>query len=174
MTTPGPMTLRDYSRINIPSHGSRFERMRLLADSFWDVLAPQGVSWIGFYLGAGQATEDGRTAGPAEMLLGPCRNKPACSPIGLHGVCGRGWRERRSIVVRDVAVLDADYVACDPRDKSEVVIPLFDTAGACWGVLDADSWDVGAFAERDARVLGDILARAGLTAAPAGLMIVTL
>jgi putative methionine-R-sulfoxide reductase with GAF domain len=166
--------LRDYARINIPVHGSRFELMRLLTDSFWDVLASQGVSWIGFYLGAGQSMEDGRIVGPQEMLLGPCRNKPACSPIGLHGVCGRGWREQRGIVVRDVAVLGADYVACDPRDKSEVVIPLFDPAGACWGVLDVDSWEVGAFNERDARVLGDILARAGLTAAPAGLMTVTL
>lgn len=153
---------RDYSRIGAPSQPAIHARMRSLVDSVWDELSPQGVSWVGFYVGPGRALEDGRVAGHDQMLLGPCRDKPACSPIGLHGVCGRGWRERRGIVVRDVAVLGSDYVACDPRDTSEVVVPLFDEHG-CWGVLDIDSWEAGAFDTRDADVLEDLLARAGLT-----------
>ena len=36
------------------------------------------VSWVGFYF-----------LGEGEMTLGPRRDKPACSPIGLHGACGR-------------------------------------------------------------------------------------
>lgn len=156
--------MRDYSSIATPDEGaSREQRMGALVDALWEALSAQGVSWIGFYLGPGQALEDGRVVGAQEMLLGPCRNKPACSPIGLHGVCGRSWRERRTIVVGDVADLGAEYVACDPRDRSEVVVPLFDEQGACYGVLDADSFDVRSFDERDGAELFSVLDRAGLT-----------
>jgi putative methionine-R-sulfoxide reductase with GAF domain len=102
------------------------------------------------------------------MTLGHRRDKPACSPIGLHGVCGRGWREQRSIVVRDVRVLGPDYVACDPRDQSEVVVPMFTRRGGtetCIGVLDVDSFDVGAFTDHDARELARLLIEIGLTTA---------
>jgi putative methionine-R-sulfoxide reductase with GAF domain len=83
--------------------------------------------------------------GNDELVLGPSRDKPACSPIGLHGACGRAFREKRPLVVRDVVDLGASYVACDPRDRSEVVVPLFEPDGTCWGVLDLDSFDVGSF-----------------------------
>jgi putative methionine-R-sulfoxide reductase with GAF domain len=156
--------MRDYSSIATPDErASREQRMGALVDALWEALSAQGVSWIGFYLGPGQALEDGRVVGAQEMLLGPCRNKPACSPIGLHGVCGRSWRERRTIVVGDVEDLGAEYVACDPRDRSEVVVPLFDERGACYGVLDADSFDLRSFDERDGAELFSVLDRAGLT-----------
>lgn len=156
--------MRDYSSIDLrDSAGSREQRMSALIDALWDALGDQGVSWIGFYLGPGQTLDDGRTVGAQEMLLGPCRNKPACSPIGLHGACGRSWREQRILVVRDVADLGAGYVACDPRDRSEVVVPLFDERGGCYGVLDADSFEVGAFSERDGVELNSVLLQAGLT-----------
>lgn len=156
--------LREYSEIVVPRAGSRETRMRALVDSFWPALSPQGVSWIGFYLGPGERLEDGRAVGPDEMLLGPCRDKPACSPIGLHGACGTCWRTRSPMVVRDVRDLGPNYVACDPRDQSEVVVPLFDESGRCYAVLDADSFDVGAFTEHDARALGRLLFQAGLSA----------
>lgn len=114
------------------------------------------VSWVGFY-----------EIAPAmdEMLL-VCREpKPACSPIGLHGMCGRGWKERTSFVVRDVRVLGDGYVACDPRDQSELVVPMIGADGACWGVLDVDSYEVGAFTERDATMMEDVCRRVGLTSA---------
>lgn len=132
--------------------------MAAFVDRAWEALAPQGVSWIGFYF---------KDDGAETMTLGHRRDRPACSPIGLHGVCGRGWRERRTIVVRDVRVLGPEYVACDPRDQSEAVVPLFDprAGGACTGVLDLDSFDVGAFTERDANELERLLVEAGLTVA---------
>ena len=138
------------------------ERLRRLTDCVWQALAPTGVSWAGIYL-----------PGPddASLLLGPCRDKPACSPIGLHGVCGLAFRERRSVVVRDVAALGADYVACDPRDRSEVVVPLLDPAGVCTGVLDLDSFEVAAFDAGDAAGLEVMLRSAVLleTESPAPL-----
>ncbi len=156
---------RDYTSITPPDPeaGSIEARMRALTDSLWDALHTQNVSWIGFYFGPGWTLEDARTVGDAEMLLGPCRNKPACSPIGLHGACGKSLLDAAPLVVHDVKDLGEGYVACDPRDQSEVVIPLFDESGRCYAVLDADSFDVGAFDERDARELARLCAEAGLT-----------
>lgn len=136
--------------------------MRDVADLLWDAFSPVGVSWIGFYEIANPGNDHGAEPGGA-MILGPHRDKPACSPIGLHGACGRGWGERVSLVVTDVARLGEGYVACDPRDLAEVVVPCFDSDGSCWGVLDADSFERGCFDEDDAERLHRLLAAAGLT-----------
>ncbi|MFH0981341.1 MAG: GAF domain-containing protein [Planctomycetota bacterium] len=101
--------------------------------------------------------------GGDELVLGPRRDQPACSPIGLYGACGQAFRRQKPLVVRDVRDLGADYIACDPRDQSEVVIPLFDAGGRCWGVLDLDSHNVGAFDDRDVVGLTQVLRAAGLT-----------
>ena len=137
--------------------GDRAARMQAFVDAAWDAFREVDVSWIGFYLIA---------EGEQEMRLGARRDKPACSPIGLHGACGKAWRERRTLIVRDVRELGAGYIACDPRDLSELVIPLFDPAipGVCWGVLDVDSFSIGAFDEADARGMLEALRAGGLTA----------
>lgn len=137
---------------------ARMAGMRRVVDLCWEVLSPRGISWIGFYL---------KDPAAEQLVLGPRRDKPACSPIGLHGMCGRSFLERRSIIVRDVADLGKDYIACDPRDRSEVVIPLLEADGSCWGVLDADSYERGAFSEADAAGLTALLEAAGLSAHPA-------
>ncbi|MFM9996265.1 MAG: GAF domain-containing protein [Phycisphaerales bacterium] len=142
---------------------SRFDtdvRMQAAVDAFWEFLAPTGVSWIGFYT---------KPTGRDEMILGPRRDKPACSPLGMHGACGRCWKERRPLVIPDVATLGAGYVACDPRDRSEVVVPLFAGDGSCWGVLDGDSYDVGAFDESDADGLTEAVELLRLTSTPRGI-----
>ncbi|KAA0214993.1 MAG: GAF domain-containing protein [Leptolyngbya sp. PLA3] len=147
---------RDYDRMGELLHalrGSRVDRMRAAADVLWEHLSCAGVSWVGFYTAE---------PGDVEMVLGPCRNKPACSPIGLHGACGQCWTNRRALVIADVAVMGDGYIACDPRDRSEVVVPLFDDA-QCWGVLDVDSHRVGAFSARDAEQLDRLMVIAKLT-----------
>jgi putative methionine-R-sulfoxide reductase with GAF domain len=70
---------------------------------------------------------------------------------------------RAILVVRDVASLGAGYVACDPRDRSELVLPCLRADGSCWGVFDLDSFDVGCFSEADGRLLWTALVAAGLT-----------
>lgn len=127
--------------------------MRAMVGALWDGLERTGVSWVGFYLHEGKD----------ELVLGPSRDKPACSPIGLHGACGRAFIEKRPLVVRDVADLGKNYVACDPRDRSELVIPLFEPDGTCWGVLDLDSFDIGAFDEADVEGLLALLEASALT-----------
>ena len=133
--------------------GDREARMQAVVDALWDALHATGVSWVGFYLHEG---ED-------ELLLGPRRDGPACSPISLQGACGQAFTGKEPLVVRDVAELGENYIACDPRDRSEVVLPLFDESGTCWGVLDLDSHEVGAFSDADVAGLQSILLAAGLT-----------
>jgi putative methionine-R-sulfoxide reductase with GAF domain len=123
--------------------------MQTVADALWDGLRDHGVSWVGFYV----AREDGEG-----LDLGPHRDQPACSPIGLHGACGQSFRSGRALVVRDVRELGDRYIACDPRDRSEVVVPVRDDAGRVWAVLDLDSHEVGAFDEGDAAGLARVLA----------------
>ncbi|MFI4915822.1 MAG: GAF domain-containing protein [Phycisphaerales bacterium JB060] len=135
--------------------GDRARRMAGLVDCAWDALASEDVSWLGFYL---PAPDDDQ-----QMLLGPRRDKPACSPIGMHGACGQSFRQHVTLVVRDVAALGEGYVACDPKDLAELVIPLFDADGQCWGVFDLDSFSRGAFTTHDADALHECLAAAGLT-----------
>ncbi len=135
--------------------GDRAARMAVFVDCAWDALANEDVSWLGFYLPDPENAQ--------QMLLGPRRDKPACSPIGLHGACGQSFVKRVTLVVRDVAALGEGYVACDPRDLAELVIPVFDSHGQCWGVLDLDSFSRGAFTMHDADALHECLAAAGLT-----------
>ncbi|MEY3022091.1 MAG: hypothetical protein RIS86_1289, partial [Planctomycetota bacterium] len=53
------------------------------------------------------------------------------------------------------------YVACDPRDRSELVIPVYRN-GVLWGVLDADSHEFACFGDGDIGGLGGVLRVAGL------------
>ena len=151
--------LREYPFDGLSIH----DRMQRAADAVWDAHADTGVSWVGFYHGPGERTEDGRIVGEDEMLLGPRRDTPACSPIGLHGACGRAYREGVTLVINDVAALGEGYVACDPRDAAELVIPIYDESARCRGVLDLDRFQKGAFSEDDAESLHALLVRAGLT-----------
>jgi len=135
--------------------GDRVATMQWAADALWECLGEQGISWIGFYLAGATGNE---------LILGPCRDSPACSPIGLHGICGRAFQTREPIVVDDVRTLGDGYVACDPRDRSEVVVPLLEPDGSCWGVLDADSREPCAFSRHDVEHLTRLMRDLGLTA----------
>ena len=137
--------------------GSRLDRMQAVVDGLWSVLAGTGVSWVGFYLDQPAEPDDRR------LVLGPHRDAPACSPIGLNGVCGSALGDGRDVIIEDVSVLGDAYIACDPRDRSEIVIPLQDGQGTVWAVLDLDSRDVSAFDETDAAGLHRVLAAAGLS-----------
>lgn len=148
--------MRQYETIDVPHFAGREVGPFLdrLVAALWEALRNTGVSWAGFYRWDG---------GADQMVLGPCRDRPACSPIGMHGVCGRAWREQRPVVVGDVRTLGDAYVACDPRDRSEVVVPAALTPAGWEGVLDLDSFEPGAFDASDAEGLRALLRRAGFT-----------
>ncbi len=146
----------DKLHLQIPPDASREARMQAVVDALWQAFADQGYSWVGFYLDQPQEPDDRR------MILGPCRDKPACSPLGLHGACGRALLSRQTLIVRDVAQLGENYIACDPRDKSEIIIPLVDGTGTCWGVLDIDSHEIASFDAADENGLRNFLRAAKL------------
>ncbi len=152
--------MRDYETIStavaksLPPDAELDCGMQTVVDLLWKHLRDTGVSWVGFYLYVPERNE---------MVLGPRRDKPACSPIGMHGACGRVFRDNTALIVRDVQELGQNYIACDPKDRSEVVLPIHDAVGASIGVLDLDSFDVGSFDESDVAGLKRVLAAAGLT-----------
>ncbi len=138
-----PVYERDYGSVATALagvSGNRRRRMREVCDVLWRFFKDHGVSWVGFYEKDPDADQ---------MILGPSRDTPACSPIELRGACGMSWSKKRPIIVNDVHNLGENYIICDPRDRSEVVIPLFNDDGSCFGVLDLDSHDRNAFFEHD-------------------------
>lgn len=144
---------RDIARLD-----GREARMEAFAALWWDAFATHGTSWAGFYVDMPGEPDDRR------MVLAARRPKPACSPIGIHGACGQSLVAARTLVVRDVAELGAGYIACDPRDRSELVVPCLDADGRAWGVFDVDSHDVANFDRRDADCCAALLVAAGLSA----------
>ena len=177
-------SVRDYQAIDVAAPTDSVEdRMAALVDRLWEAFgnpattqpgldddaaaALTGYSWVGFYFGPGHGFVNtfGQRLVPSahEMLLDRRQPKPACSPIGLGGMCGRSFREAVPVVVRDVASLEGGYIACDPRDRSEVVVPCFNERGEVYAVLDVDGYAPGDLTEHDADGLHDLLVRAGLS-----------
>ncbi len=148
------------------------DRLAPVCDLLWNALAPRGLSWVGFYLEDATSPIDARrthsddTAHSSprsrdELHLIARRDSPACSPIGLQGVCGQSFLEESVRLVEDVALLGANYIACDPRDASELVIPIY-RHNIRWGVLDADSHRVACFGPGDVTGMCGVLRAAGL------------
>lgn len=109
--------------------------------------AVPGLNWAGFYL----LKEE-------ELVLGPFQGLPACIriPIG-SGVCGTAVAEARTQIVDDVHAFPG-HIACDPRSRSEIVVPVRDVAGTIRGVLDLDSARHGNFGPADGEGLASLVA----------------
>jgi len=101
--------------------------------------------WIGFYFPKSGFLE-----------LGPSRGPPACVRIATTGVCGKAAKERRPVIVPDVKAFPG-HIVCDPRSKSEIALPVFDSKGDIIAILDVDSEELGSFDETDQKWLEKIL-----------------
>jgi L-methionine (R)-S-oxide reductase len=97
------------------------------------------LNWAGCYLLRGQ-----------ELVLGPFQGKPACVRIALgRGVCGTAAQRRASLIVPDVHAFPG-HIACDAASRSELVVPVIETASArLLGVFDLDSPVRGRFDATD-------------------------
>jgi GAF domain-containing protein len=134
-----------------PNRIARFaSAASLLASAF-----PDRFFWTGFYL-VDEAKRD-------ELVIGPYQGALGCLRIGFgKGVCGAAAARRETIVVPDVHAFPG-HIACDSRSNSEIVVPVFDAAGALAGVLDVDSTQFDAFDAVDQAgleaICGDLLRR---------------
>lgn len=92
------------------------------------------ISWIGFYIKAGD-----------KLFLGPFQGKIACTTIKIgNGVCGTSAEKLATIIVDDVDQFPG-HIACDSGSKSEIVVPVFDKKNELFAVLDLDSYEYSSF-----------------------------
>jgi GAF domain-containing protein len=103
--------------------------------------------WTGFYRVCGD-----------RLVVGPYIGTVGCLQIEFgRGVCGVAAQERKTLIVPDVSRFPG-HIACDPRSKSEIVVPVTDRAGALIAVLDVDSDRLDAFDDEDQLGLERIVA----------------
>ena len=105
--------------------------------------------WVGFYL-----VKNGRlTVGPYQGTLG-------CLHIDFgRGVCGKAAQTQKTQIVEDTHALEQGtaHIACDPNSQSEIVVPVFNTAGNLIAVFDVDSTLKNSFDEVDQEYLESLL-----------------
>ncbi|MCC7268252.1 MAG: GAF domain-containing protein [Caulobacteraceae bacterium] len=108
--------------------------------------------WTGFYVVDPEK--------PEELVVGPYQGSLGCLRIAFgRGVCGTAAATGETQVVADVHAFPG-HIACDSRSRSEIVVPVFDAAGALIAVFDVDSAEPAAFDETDRAGLEAILATA--------------
>ncbi len=93
--------------------------------------------WTGFY----------RVVKPAELHVGPYQGPVACQILLGRGACVEAVRLDQPVVISDVSTF-AGHITCDPRARSEIVIPVH-SGGIVSAVLDIDSSEIGQFCDED-------------------------
>ncbi len=108
-----------------------------------------GHLWTGFY----------RVVVPGQLLrVGPYQGSLGCLEIAFgQGVCGTAAADGRSVIVPDVGSFPG-HITCDPRSRSEIVVPVLDAEGDVMAVLDIDSEQVNSFDQDDQRGLERMVA----------------
>ncbi|NQX91816.1 MAG: GAF domain-containing protein [Flavobacteriales bacterium] len=102
--------------------------------------------WVGFYLVEGD-----------ELVLGPFQGPVACTRLQRgKGVCARAWESKEIQNIPDVDAFPG-HVACSALSKSELVIPMINSTGEVWAVLDIDSDQYNDFNEADEKGLSELL-----------------
>jgi len=103
--------------------------------------------WTGFY----------RVTGPEMLKIGPYQGGHGCLQIPFsRGVCGAATRTGQAQIVADVDAFPG-HIACASSTRSELVLPVRNTAGDLIAVLDIDSNQPDAFTKEDAEELAAIL-----------------
>ncbi len=97
--------------------------------------------WTGFYMVD--------PVKPGELVVGPYQGTLGCLRIPFgSGVCGACAAKGETVIVEDVHAFPG-HIACDSRSNSEIVVPVFDTSGKLYAVLDVDSESYANFDDVD-------------------------
>lgn len=115
--------------------------------------ADDRFDWTGFY----------RVTEPGVLRIGPYQGGHGCLFIPFDkGVCGAAARTGEVQRVDDVEAFPG-HIACASSTRSEIVLPVRNTAGDLIAVFDIDSDQPAAFTADDeaglAKLLGDVFAR---------------
>jgi GAF domain-containing protein len=132
--------LIDNIRIAIAGLNDETDVLRTTAemiDSFSD-----GFNWTGFYLMKDGILEVGPYIGP---------ETPHTRIELNNGICGAAAREKKSIIVPDVAA-DERFLACSLTTRSEIVVPLRFNDQII-GEIDIDSNQPSFFSAQDQEML---------------------
>ena len=109
--------------------------------------ADDRFDWTGFY----------RVTDPELLKIGPYQGGHGCLHIPFSkGVCGAAARTGEIQLVDDVEAFPG-HIACAASTRSEIVLPVKNSAGDLIGVLDIDSDQAAAFTKDDADGLSRIL-----------------
>ena len=91
-----------------------------------------------------------------ELVLGPFQGPIACTRIAYgKGVCGTAWKEKQTIVVKNVHEFPG-HIACSSASQSEIVVPIF-KENQVVAVLDLDSEKLATFDDIDKEWLEEIV-----------------
>ena len=111
--------------------------------------ADDRFDWTGFY----------RVTGPEMLKIGPYQGGHGCLQIPFsRGVCGAAARTGEVQLVDDVDAVPG-HIACATSTRSEIVLPVRNSAGQLIAVLDIDSDQPAAFTREDADGLNSILSQ---------------
>ncbi|MEM1066382.1 MAG: GAF domain-containing protein [Pseudomonadota bacterium] len=103
--------------------------------------------WTGFY----------RVVAPELLKIGPYQGGHGCLAIPFdRGVCGAAARTGLAQRIDDVDTFPG-HIACASSTRSELVLPVRNSAGQLIAVFDIDSDQPAAFTAEDEAGLGAIL-----------------
>ena len=92
-----------------------------------------------------------------ELILGPFQGGVSCVRITLgRGVCGESAASRQTVIVGDAKTYP-NYISCDSKALSEIVVPMVKD-GQLLGVLDLDSSLVDDYDDLDQKYLEEFVA----------------
>ncbi|HKY59985.1 MAG TPA: GAF domain-containing protein [Gemmatimonadota bacterium] len=134
-------------KATLKTAGNEIDAQELVCQALYDGF--DHYSWVGIYVVEGDELVLSAWAGPEET-----EHKRIA--VG-EGICGLAAETGETEVVPDVS-RRAEFIACFPSTRSEIVVPIHG-AGGVIGEIDIDSDWLDAFDERDRTFLEAVAAR---------------
>lgn len=113
--------------------------------------------FCGYYVVKNLLDAEGKPLEKKILEIGPYQSKVLATPIIEigKGVCGTCWEEKATQIVEDVRSCK-NYIACDGKTRSEIVLPVFksrEDKTEVIAVLDIDSGLIKRFDKVDQEYL---------------------